>query len=316
MYVYGFRAKGSLLTAVQSGLQAFFGGQAIALILGAIFPSFKFMENTLPASAAITTQDLIGFMIYSILYFPVVYFIKPPVLRLALYPSFVLTMSTFTAMMIWALVSNGGTGPSTVLAASVQLTRSQRALRFVQCVSGVSGTWGGAAERFSDWTRYEKKKYRSVPGLFVLPVVVTLCGTFGVLTTTATANMYGIVQWNPVLLLEYVQEVSYTPGCRAATFFAGFAIYYCQIFMNLSQNSIPFGMDVSAAFPKYFNIQRATFALVIITIIIQPWRFLSQAAIFITILSAVTSMCCSFSDPPILDLEYEKEIPVTDCGIP
>jgi NCS1 family nucleobase:cation symporter-1 len=117
-----------------------------------------------------------------------------------------------------------------------------------------------------------------------------MCASFGVLTTTATANMYGIVQWNPVLLLEYVQGISYTPGCRAATFFAGLAIFYSQIFMNLASNTIPFGMDVSAAFPRYFNIQRATFALVIITLIIQPWRFLSQALIFVTILSGITGM--------------------------
>lgn len=258
-------------------------------MLSAIFPSFKHMKNTLPASAAITTQDLIGFILYTVLFMPIVYFIKPRVLRFALYPSFFITMAVFLGVLIWGIHINGGTGPASVLAPAMQLTRSQRAFRFIQCASSVSGTWGSCADRYSDWSRFEKKKYRSLPGLIVLPLIVTLTGAFGVLTTAATAQHFGIVQWNPVLLLDYVQTQSYTPGCRAATFFAGLAFYYSQIFINLSQNTIPFGMDVAAAFPKYFNIRRATFLAVIIYLIIQPWRFLSQASIFLTILSSVTS---------------------------
>jgi NCS1 family nucleobase:cation symporter-1 len=258
-------------------------------MLSAIFPTFKHMENTLPASAAITTQDLIGFILYTVIYVPVIWFIRPRIIRLALYPSFFLTMAVFLGLLIWAVKINGGIGPSSVLGPAFQLTSSQRAFRFIQCASSVSGTWGSCADRYSDWSRFEKKKFRSLPGLIVLPLIVTLCGAFGVLTTTATANHFGVVQWNPILLLEYVQTLSYTPGCRAATFFAGLAFYYCQIFINLSQNTIPFGMDVAAAFPRYFNIRRATLMCVVIYLIIQPWRFLSQAVIFLTILSSVTS---------------------------
>jgi NCS1 family nucleobase:cation symporter-1 len=36
-------------TCIQFGLQATYGGQAISLMLGAIFPSYKDLENTLPA---------------------------------------------------------------------------------------------------------------------------------------------------------------------------------------------------------------------------------------------------------------------------
>lgn len=60
------------------------------------------------------------------------------------------------------------------------------------------------------------------------------------------------------------------------------------MFLNISQNSFPYGIDVAGAFPKYFTAKRAAFMLLIITMIIQPWRFLSQAAIFLTILSSIT----------------------------
>jgi NCS1 family nucleobase:cation symporter-1 len=56
----------------------------------------------------------------------------------------------------------------------------------------------------------------------------------------------------------------------------------------MSQNSFPYGMDVAGAFPRYFTTKRAAVMLLIITMIVQPWRFLSQASIFITVLSCIT----------------------------
>jgi NCS1 family nucleobase:cation symporter-1 len=255
-------------------------------MLGAIFPSFKFMKNTLPASAAITTQDLIGFLIYVVVYAPILYVIKPHQLRLGLYPTFITTCVTFTGILIWALVSNGGTGD--LIGSTLDLTTSQKAFRFMQCLSSISGTWGGSGDRYSDWSRFEKKRGTSIPGLFALPIVVTISTLFGVLTTTATTKMYGFVQWNPILLLQYTQTVSYTPACRAGTFFVGFALFWAQVFLNMSQNSIPQGMDISGGFPRYFTTKRAAFMMLILTVIVQPWRFLSQAVIFLTILSATS----------------------------
>ena len=119
---------------------------------------------------------------------------------------------------------------------------------------------------------------------------MTVYAIFDIITTTATSQMYGVVLWNPVTLLEYAQTVSYTPACRAATFFASLGMFFDQVMLNLTQNSIPAGMDVSGAFPKYFTTRRASLCLIIITAVIQPWRFLSQASIFLTILSSISSM--------------------------
>jgi nucleobase:cation symporter-1, NCS1 family len=271
----------------------FYGGQAMSLMLGAIFPSFMRMENTLPASAAITTKDLIGFLVFSAIYTPVLWIIKPHQLRLGLYPAFIMTFGTFVGIMAWALVANGG--PGELLAPVIPITTSQKAFRFIQCVSSISGTWGGSGDRYSDYTRFEKKRGVSIPGLFTLPIVVVLSTLFGVLTTTATTKLYGFTQWNPILLLQYTQTVNYTPACRAGTFFVGFAMCWMQMFLNMSQNSFPYGMDVAGAFPKYFTAKRAAFMLLIITIVIQPWRFLSQAAIFLTILSSITRKFISTS---------------------
>jgi NCS1 family nucleobase:cation symporter-1 len=56
------------------GTQMYFGGEAFVLILNALSKSFLHMSNTLPSSAGITTKELIGFVLFIILYFPVIYF--------------------------------------------------------------------------------------------------------------------------------------------------------------------------------------------------------------------------------------------------
>lgn len=261
---------------------------AVVIVISAIIPQFKDMANTLPDSAGITTQELIGFIIFFIIYLPILYFVPPHQLRKCLYPSFIIISATFIGILAWAVAVNGGTG--SLISSQLTLTSSQRAFRMVQCMSSVGGTWGGAAERVSDWTRFERKRGAANPGMILaLPVTVTLCSLIGIVVATATASTYGSVFWNPLILLTYIQETSYTPACRAGTFFAGFGILCSQIFMNMSQNSMPYGMDVAGLFPRYLSMKRAAIGLTLATVVLQPWRFLGQAYIFITILSCVTS---------------------------
>lgn len=59
--------------------------------------------------------------------------------------------------------------------------------------------------------------------------------------------------------------------------------------MNLSQNVMTYGMDLAGLFPKYVSMKRGAMGVVIVCMAIQPWRFVAQAAIFVTILSCFTS---------------------------
>jgi NCS1 family nucleobase:cation symporter-1 len=55
------------------GIQAYWGGLAASVVLSSIFPSFHGMANTLPESAQITTQALIGFIIYIFIFTPIMF---------------------------------------------------------------------------------------------------------------------------------------------------------------------------------------------------------------------------------------------------
>lgn len=177
-----------------------------------------------------------------------------------------------------------------MLSSPITLTASDRAFRIIQCASTISGSWSGAAERFSDWTRLAKKKNAPYIGMTLgLALAVTLSAVIGAVVTSAATEVYpDLVNWNPVTLLLNVQEAFYTPKCRAATFFAGIALLTSQIYNNFAQNTVPWGMDMVGLLPKYLSIRRGSILLIILTIIVQPWRFFSQAAIVVQILSVLT----------------------------
>ncbi|KEY68266.1 hypothetical protein S7711_07020 [Stachybotrys chartarum IBT 7711] len=268
------------------GLQAFYGGQAIGLMLGAMIPGYKDMPNTLPESSGTNTKDLVGFFIYIILYLPVVIWIKPHKLEPFMWPAFIATVGTVFGIMAWAVATNGGSAGNLVSPA-ITLSAGTRGFRFVQCISSICGTYGGAADRFSDWTRFSKKPNSSVIGsATAMPICITMCALLGVLTASATRAHYDTPMWQPLSILTFAQTEFYTPGGRALTFFAGLAIWSHQVFVNVTQNNVGAGMDLAGIFPRYISTQRGAILLTIGGIIVQPWRFFTQAGIFISVISS------------------------------
>ncbi|PVH99763.1 hypothetical protein DM02DRAFT_642803 [Periconia macrospinosa] len=284
------------------GLQAVYGGQAIGLMLGAMIPQYKDMPNTLPKSAGTTTKDLVGFFLYIILYLPVVIWIKPHKLEKFMWPAFIGTVATVFGIMGWAVHVNGGSAGDMV-APAISVSTSTRVFRFFQCISAVAGTYGGPADRFSDWTRFSKRKNAYILGsATVMPICIGLCALLGVLTACATRAHYGTAMWQPLVILEFAQKSFYTPGGRALTFFAGLSIWSHQVFVNVTQNNVGAGMDLAGIFPRYISTQRGAIILTVFGVLVQPWRFFTQASVFISVISSFavfTSVCTA-----ILILDY------------
>lgn len=203
-----------------------------------------------------------------------------------MWPAFIGTVATVFGIMAWAVNKNGGS-PGNLITPTIALSTSDRAFRFIQCISSVCGTYTGPADRFADWTRFAKRKNSHIPGsATAMPVVITICALLGVLTASATRAIYGESYWQPLSLLQMVQKTEYTAGCRAGTFFAGLAIYSHQLFVNVTQNNYGAGMDLAGIWPRYISMKRGALLLCSIGVVIQPWRFLTQATVFISVISS------------------------------
>ena len=123
---------------------------------------------------------------------------------------------------------------------------------FLQCVSSNAAVWSGTGDRFADWTRFARNKYVPIPAVITgLPILATVSAIIGALTTSAFYQMYGTPLWTPLGMLIYVQELQYTPACRAGTFFAGIGLLSSQVYINIAQNTVGFGIDWAGVMPRY-----------------------------------------------------------------
>lgn len=95
------------LTFASFGFQSYWGGLAADVVLSSIFPSYHNLANTLPESAAITTKQLVGFVIYIFVFTPMM-FVHPTKLQPFLYCSQLMVNCTMVSLFIWAMARNGG----------------------------------------------------------------------------------------------------------------------------------------------------------------------------------------------------------------
>lgn len=59
-----------------------------------------------------------------------------------------------------------------------------------------------------------------------------------------------------------------------------------QIAVNIAQNSVSAGMDLSALLPKYIDIFRGSLMMITVGVIVNQWRFVNSPSTFITVLSS------------------------------
>ena len=141
--------------------------------------------------------------------------------------------------------------------------------------------------RQSDWTRYAKTKRSPVLNqLLGAPLTITIAATFGVFATSAVKEHYGVTLWQPVELLEWILENHYTPAARAGCFFAGLGFFFSQLSVNIAQNSVSAGMDLASLAPRWIDVTRGSLIMILVGVVVNPWRFVNTPGTFITVLSA------------------------------
>ena len=285
-----------LTGCVFMGIQMYWGGLATRIVLNAIIgPKLIFMENTLPASANVTTPNLICFFVFTVMLAPLL-LVPPEKLQMPFRVAFVMITTVIVGMLIWSLAAAGGAGP--LLTTGTTQRGSALSWNMLYGLQSFIGGWSGgvlgqsgmwfshrssnSAKSLTDWTRYSARPHSALFGqAFAAPLTVCLTALFGILITSAASKLYGQLFWNPFLLLLYIQS-NPTASARAGTFFAGLGLLASQLALCIVLNSVSAGMDLTTLFPKYINIRRGATIIMIIGIAIVPWNYVNEASTFIT----------------------------------
>lgn len=273
----------AILAMFWLGIQSANGAQAMGLMIGAIWPSFFEYDtggphNTLPASAGLSTMGMIAYFLFWIIQLPLL-LIPPTHLRYLFVAKMIFAPITALATMAWCVHKAGGSGELFNLPDTVH--GSQKAWLWLSCMSAVTGSWATLACNIPDFSRYARTSRGQFIQLPVLPIIFTLCGVIGIITTSASFVIYGEYIWNPLdIIQKWVQDGG--AGGRAAGFFAALSWYIAQVGSNITANSISAANDLTVLFPRWVNIRRGCMiAAVIGGWVIVPWKILSSASTFL-----------------------------------
>ncbi|GAO46631.1 NCS1 nucleoside transporter family [Saitoella complicata NRRL Y-17804] len=271
-----------VLSIVWCGVQSYTGGLCITAMLSAIFPTYHNMKNTLPASAHMTTQQFVGFILYNLASLPIIY-LPPEKTKVPFQYINGITAATMFSIMVWALATAHGAGPllsqSSTLHSSTELGWG-----VVHGITTVIGSIAVGLTNQPDYSRFARKPGDQVWGQFGSIIIIgTIVPLMGCVTTAAAQKIFGELLWNPPdLVLRWLDD--YSAKSRAAAFFAGLGLCMSQLGINTVDNAYSGGMDFAGLFPKYLNIRRGAYLTLAISILFQPWQLLSSASVFLTVL--------------------------------
>lgn len=271
-----------VLSIVWYGSLSYLGSQCLNCVLSLWSPKYMHMANTLPNSAALTTKDLVGFLLFQILLLPLLT-IKPEKISRFMVAASLVTLVTFVSITCWAVVANGGNGP--LMKSYTPMLSYEKSWAWIYGLSSWYGSLLSGVANQSDFTRFSKSPWVSLWGTCVALMVVGTCvPLMGIVSALALKSHYGAELWTPHSILQAWLEHSYSPGARAAATFAGIFLVFSQIVFNTLANGFAGGMDLAGILPSVFDIRRGAILTALLSWAVQPWRFYNTSLTFVVVI--------------------------------
>ncbi|KAK6062732.1 allantoin transport [Seiridium cupressi] len=285
-----FVAVRASVAVIYFATQSYYGGMITAVCLRAIFgSSWQNIPNTLPASAGITSKNLLAFFIFWIVQFPVM-FLHPTMLRHLFVVKAVYTTATVFALMGWAIQKNGGAiGNFSFTTTNTALSGAALIWPMIQAINSVMGALCPILTNQPDVARYatspQQATWSQATGILVSKVVVMFVSCA---TTSASTGFLGKSYWNLWDLYDAILTEFWSPAARAGIFFVAFGMVLATIATNAGSNSLPVGADSSGLWPRYINIIRGQVICALLAPLCVPWKIISSATSFLTFLGSYT----------------------------
>ncbi|KAH9918336.1 permease for cytosine/purines, uracil, thiamine, allantoin-domain-containing protein [Amylocystis lapponica] len=306
----------SFTTIFWDGLQGYWGGQGMAVVIGSIIPGFGHMKHTL-ANGVLLTRDFVGMIIYYI-FFITIMRIPPERLQRPFIVSSTLFGGTLIGLLAWGVSNAHGDGP---LFKQTDVTPVNGSVGWAMMfgITAILGSWGGGTLGQSDWTRYANRPYApTLSQLIAAPCTIIVCAIIGIIVTSCAQQILGTLIWEPFELLTAIQaHYNDSPRARAGVFFAGLGCVCAQLGISIVLNSVSAGMDLAGIMPRYLNIRRGAYLLAALGLASNPWQYLSNASTFLTVLSGFGIFLAPFTGIMLADYLAVRKcvIKLEDCYI-
>ncbi|GAD97363.1 hypothetical protein NECHADRAFT_54865 [Paecilomyces variotii No. 5] len=286
------------------GIYGSYIGILIRIILSIVCWSYSFltMKNTLSETAHMQTRDLIGFLIFQVISFPLM-LIRPEKSKNPVAVSNIIAFCVLVGIAIWG-GKEGGTGPL-LHQGQKDLSSSERAWAWLYGITSVIGSLCAGIMNQSDYSRFARRPKVQVPGtvfsLFALGVIVPL---MGIVTASATMTIYGGDPiWNPVDIIFKWMTEEYNARSRAAAFFS---TDFSATVDSLG-NGFAGGMDLAGLFPKFINIRRGCVITALLSWVVQPWLMYNTSSTFVAAMSSFSVFLAPLTGIMICDYFFLRK---------
>ena len=274
-----------LMSIVNYGSNAWLGGLSINMILDSWSHHYLHLPNTLSPSVAMTTKQLVGFIIFHVLT-ALCYFMKPYHMNYLLIWSCVATCFAMLGIVIYLTKNAHGVGELFTSTKST-VTGSKRAWAWVYMISYWFGSISPGSTNQSDYSRFGSSNLAIWTGsVCAILIPATLVPIFGVISASTCDKLYGKQFWMPMDIFDYWLTNNYSAGARAGAFFCGLCFTMSQMSSTISNCGFATGMDMAGLLPKYVDIKRGALFCACISWACLPWNFYNSSSTFLTVMSS------------------------------
>jgi len=181
-------------------------------------------------------------------------------------------------LLAWAYVQANGFGP--MLSQPSQFAEGQPKsgqfwLFFFPALTANVSFWATLSLNIPDFSRYAKSQRDQVVGQTLgLPTTMALYSFIGVAVTSATKVIYGKEIWDPVQLLTHFEN-------PVVLTVAMLALCLATLATNIAANVVGPANDFAHLRPKWISFRMGGLITGLIGILIQPWRLLETADVYI-----------------------------------
>ncbi|GAA5837468.1 hypothetical protein JCM11251_002115 [Rhodosporidiobolus azoricus] len=272
------------LCLLYTGTKSVTSAYAVYSCIRAIWPSFGHLENKLPASAGITSGQMIAYLVVFCVQTPLM-MVSPARLRyLFLVKSILGPIAGFVCMGVYVKRSGGY-----MYGGSPTLDKSAAGWAFMTALNSAVGSYSTLSINIGDFTRYSRSWKAQMVQVIVIPVCFIFTAFMGIAIASGGYKVHNLakIQFDPTRLANnWPTDTSLE---RAALFFWGFAMALSNIGSNISANTLSAANDWTALAPRYLNIRRGSLLTAVLGCwACAPWYILATASSFLTLLGGYT----------------------------
>lgn len=257
------------------GIQTWIGGECLHTIIAAWVPSWHNAPKI--EGLGISASQFACFMTFWFINMAVVWR-GIQTIRVLLNVKAPLLIVLGLMLLAWAYVQADGFG--TMLTQPSQFAESQPksgqfwAFFFPALTANVS-FWATLSLNIPDFSRYARSQRDQIVGQTLgLPTTMALYAFIGVAVTSATIVIYGAPIWDPVKLLMRFEN-------RAVLTLAMLSLALATLATNIAANVVGPANDFAHLHPKWISFRIGGLITGILGIVIQPWRLLENASVYI-----------------------------------